>query len=146
LAFDGRKYRVRLWRDHCFVEHVRSAFPGHVLGGIDPLLLDQGLVEVAVGAFERPHEGPLLRPAVPLLVLLLHLHRVGLVVPDARLGIDDVSHAGAPAVPITAAKKAAVFAALPPLRPGAPTSPPPPPPALPLPPGPAPAAAPPRGK
>ncbi len=73
-------------------EHLRPALPGDVLRGVDALLVVQRLVEVAVGAFERPHEGPLLGPAVPFLVLLLHFQRIGLVVADAR-GLDHVCHA-----------------------------------------------------
>src|SRR5262249_42469175 len=45
---------------------------------------EQRLVEVAVGAFEGAHEGALLRPALPALVLLLLGELVGLVVADAR--------------------------------------------------------------
>jgi hypothetical protein len=47
---------------------------------------------MAVGAFERPHERPLLGPAIPLLVLLLHLQGIGLVMSNAR-GVDHISHA-----------------------------------------------------
>src|SRR5262249_33030774 len=59
---------------------------------VDALFVHQCLVEMAVGAFERPDKRPLLGPAFPLLVLLLHLHGIGLVVANAR-GVDHVGHA-----------------------------------------------------
>src|SRR5262249_35591950 len=71
-------------RDHCAAELAGTALPRHVAGRIDPLLLEQRLVEVTVGAFQRAHEGALLGPALPLLVLLLLGIFVGLVVTNAR--------------------------------------------------------------
>src|SRR5262249_31226738 len=74
-----------LWRSYdAFAELTRPAFPRHVAGRIDPLLLEQRLVEVAVSAFERAHEGAFLGPALPPLVLLLFGKFVRLVMPDAR--------------------------------------------------------------
>src|SRR3984957_1511998 len=78
--------------DDALAVHLRPTLPGHVGGGIDPRLIHQRLVKVAVGALERAHESALLGPAVPFLVLLLHLHRVGLVVPDAGNRIDESRH------------------------------------------------------
>src|SRR5262249_30801684 len=46
--------------------------------------LDELLVQMAVGAFEGAHEGPLLGPAVPALVLLLLFPLAWQVVADAR--------------------------------------------------------------
>src|SRR6516225_8275759 len=51
---------------------------------IDALLLKERLVEVAIGAFQRPHEGAFLSPALPPFVLLLLGEFIGLVVADAR--------------------------------------------------------------
>ncbi len=92
VGLDGLDDRGRLRADHALAEHLRPALPGHVLRGVDPLFLFQRLVEVAVGALQRSHEGPFLGPALPLLVLLLHFHRVGLVMPHAR-SLDHVGHA-----------------------------------------------------
>ena len=39
--------------DHVLAVKLRAALPGHVARRIDPRLLEQRLVEVAVGAFER---------------------------------------------------------------------------------------------
>src|SRR5262249_47253032 len=60
------------------------ALPRHVAGRIDPLLLQQRLVEGTVGAFQRAHEGALLGPALPLLVLLLLGIFVSVVATNAR--------------------------------------------------------------
>src|SRR5262249_36835471 len=46
--------------------------------------LKERLVEVAIGAFQRPHEGAFLSPALPPFVLLLLGEFIGLVVADAR--------------------------------------------------------------
>ncbi len=58
-----------LRRDDVLAVHRRAALPGMILGGIDARLFEQLLVEVAIGAFERAHEGALLRPALPFAVL-----------------------------------------------------------------------------
>src|SRR5262249_53435765 len=76
--------RGRLRTDHALAELAGAAFPRHLMRGVDPLLLEQRLVEMAVGALECAHEGALLRPALPFLVLLLLGILVGLVVTDAR--------------------------------------------------------------
>src|SRR4030088_1127571 len=49
----------------------RAALPGMMARGIDARLLQQALVDVAIGAFERPHEDALFRPALPLAFLVL---------------------------------------------------------------------------
>src|SRR5262245_24609300 len=60
------------------------AFPRHVARGIDARGLDQLLVEMAVGTFERAYEGPFLGAAIPALVLLLFLALARLVVAETR--------------------------------------------------------------
>src|SRR5207253_11426287 len=72
-------------------EVARPALPRHVLGREHPRLLDQLLVEMAVGSLERAHEGALLGPALPVLVFLLGLLRIRLVVPDAGI-FEDACH------------------------------------------------------
>src|SRR5262245_62443133 len=88
VGLDMRFHRLddagRLWADHALAELAGAALPRHLAGRIDPLLLEQRLVEVTVGAFQRAHEGALLGPALPLLVLLLLGIFVGLVVTNAR--------------------------------------------------------------
>src|SRR5262249_21966767 len=88
VRLDMRFHRLddagRLRADDALAELTRPAFPRHVAGWIDPLLLEQRLVEMAISAFERAHEGALLGPALPPLVLLLFGKFVGLVMPDAR--------------------------------------------------------------
>src|SRR5262245_42058033 len=88
VSLDVRFHRLddagRLRADHALAELTGTALPRHVTRRIDPLLLQQSLVEVAIGAFQRPHEGALFRPALPLLVLLLLGKLVGLVMTDAR--------------------------------------------------------------
>src|SRR5262245_18381244 len=74
----------RLRADHALAELAGTALPRLVTRRIDPLLLQQSLVVVAIGAFQRPHEGALLRPALPLLVLLLLGKLARLVMTDAR--------------------------------------------------------------
>src|SRR5262249_61163613 len=75
VGLDMRLHRLddggRLRADHAFTELAGAALPRHVAGRIDPLLLEQRLVEVTIGAFERAHEGALLGPALPPFVLLL---------------------------------------------------------------------------
>src|SRR3984885_2813893 len=88
LAFDVRLDRLhdvdRLRRDDVLAVHRRSPLPGMVLGGIDPRLFQKLFVEVAVGAFQRPHEGALLGPAVPFAVLdLVGVFRRRLVVAES---------------------------------------------------------------
>src|SRR5258708_4376142 len=87
VGLDMRLYGLndagRLRADDALAERARAALPRHLFGRIDALLLEQGLVEMAVGAFERAHEGTLFRPAFPLFVLLLLGIFVGLVVADA---------------------------------------------------------------
>src|SRR6516165_2351653 len=84
VGLDMRFHRLddggRLRADHALAELAGAALPRHVAGRIDPLLLEQRLVEVAIGAFQRAHEGALLGPALPPFVLLL----LGLVVTNAR--------------------------------------------------------------
>src|SRR5262249_44241385 len=88
VGLDMRFHRLdnagRLRADHALAELAGAALPRHLAGRIDPLLLEQRLVEVTVGAFQRAHEGALLVPALPLLVLLLLGIFVGLVVTNAR--------------------------------------------------------------
>ena len=87
IGLDMRLHRLddggRLRADDALAVLAGASLPRHLLGGIDPLLLEQRLVEVAVRAFQRPHEGALLCPALPLLVLLLLGIFVRLVVADA---------------------------------------------------------------
>ena len=83
--------------DHGFAEHLRPAFPRLGGGRVDPRLVDQTLVEVTVGAFERANEGPLFRPGLPLLVLLLRLERIRLVVPNTGDRVDHARHRALPA-------------------------------------------------
>src|SRR5262249_35093825 len=73
-----------------------AALPRNVARGIDPRRLDQLLVEVAVGALEGAHEGPLLCPAVPARVLLLLFPLAWQVVADARLLFVEARHSSAP--------------------------------------------------
>src|SRR5215471_2346019 len=88
VGLDVRFHRLDdgggLRADHALAELAGPALPRHLVRGIDALLFEQRLVEMAIGAFQRPHEGALLRPALPLLVLLLLGVLVGLVVSDAR--------------------------------------------------------------
>src|SRR5262249_1770900 len=74
----------RLRADHALAKLTGPTFPRHVFGMIDALLLKERLVEVAIGAFQRPHEGAFLCPALPPFVLLLRGKFIGLVVADAR--------------------------------------------------------------
>src|SRR5262249_8091365 len=87
VGLDMRFHRLddagRLWADHALAELAGAALPRHIAGRIDPLLLEQRLVEVTVSAFQRAHEVALVGPALPLLVLLLGIF-VGLVVTNAR--------------------------------------------------------------
>ena len=91
IGLDVRFHRLDdgggLRADDALAELAGAALPRHLLRGIDALLLEQRLVEMAIGAFERPHEGALLCPALPFLVLLLLGVFVGLVVTDARPGL-----------------------------------------------------------
>src|SRR6516164_6949836 len=54
VGLDMRFHRLddggRLWADHALAELAGAALPRHVAGRIDPLLLQQRLVEVTVGA------------------------------------------------------------------------------------------------
>src|SRR5262249_11010828 len=52
-------------RDGMLAEEVRSALPGDVLGADDAGRLQELLGEVRVSAFQGPHEGALLLPALP---------------------------------------------------------------------------------
>src|SRR5262249_19562725 len=61
---------ARLRADDVLAVERRPALPGQVAGRIDPRLLDESFVEVAVGALERAYEGALLRPALPLAFLV----------------------------------------------------------------------------
>src|ERR1700733_5999746 len=72
-----------------------------ILGRIDPRLFDELLVEMAVGAFERTHEGAVLRPALPFGVL----DRVGVFLRRlimAEPGNFVLQHAGHGALPLSA--------------------------------------------
>src|SRR5262249_16398462 len=69
-----------------------TALPRHVGRRVDPRRLEQLLVEVAVGAFERAHEGALLGPALPALMLLLLLAFARQVVADARILLVEARH------------------------------------------------------
>src|SRR5262249_23492947 len=91
VGFDRLDDRGCLRAEEALAENLRPPLRGQIVRGVDALFLFQRLVEMAVGTFERAHEGALLRPAVPLLVLLFHLHRIGLVVADAR-GLDNACH------------------------------------------------------
>ena len=100
-------------RDHVLAVMAGPALPRHVLRRVDPRLLEQRLVEMAVGAFERAHEGALLGPALPLVVLLLLGVFVGLVVADARPYLFvHPCHSGASFIssPRSAGKQAALHA------------------------------------
>src|SRR5262249_12192065 len=63
-------------RDHVLAVERRPAFPRMVARGVHARLLEQLLVDVAVGALERAHEGALARPALPLALLVLGRRRV----------------------------------------------------------------------
>src|SRR5262249_42107598 len=88
VGLDMRFHRLdnagRLRTDHALAALAGAALSRHVAGRIDPLLLQQRLVEVTIGAFQRAHEGALLGPALPLFVLLLLGVFVWLVVTNAR--------------------------------------------------------------
>ena len=71
-------------RDHALAVVAGPALPRHVLRREHPRLLDQLLVEMAVGAFERADEGALLGPALPMLRFLSRRLRRGWLWPDAR--------------------------------------------------------------
>ena len=73
IAFDMRFDRLHdvdgLRRDDVLAVHRRPALPRMILRGIDPRLFEELLVKMAVGAFQRAHEGALLGPALPFAVL-----------------------------------------------------------------------------
>ena len=71
---------------------ARSALPWHVARRIHARRLDQLLVEVAVGAFQRAHEGPFLRPALPALVLFLFFALAREIVAGARFLVVEAGH------------------------------------------------------
>ena len=79
VGLDVRFDRLRdvdgLGRDHALAVMSGAALPGHVLRREHPRLVDQLLVEMAVGAFERADEGALLGPALPVLVFLFRAFR-----------------------------------------------------------------------
>ena len=90
--------------------HRRPALPGMILGRIHPRLLQKLLVEMAIGAFERAHEGALLRPTLPFGVLdRVGVFRRRLVV--AEPGDFVFQHSGHSAIPVLSLRRAA--AALP---------------------------------
>ena len=69
---DDRDVRFDRLRDICtlriddrLVEKLRSAFPGPVFGFVNPRLVHQALLQLAIGALERAHEGALFLPALP---------------------------------------------------------------------------------
>ena len=66
-----------LGRDHALAVVPRPALPRHVLRREHARLIDQRLVEMAVGAFERADEGALLGPAIPVLVIFFGALRAG---------------------------------------------------------------------
>src|SRR5262249_59664362 len=63
IGLDMRLHRLNdrggLRTDDALAELAGAALPGHLLRRVDALLLEQRLVEVAVGAFQRAHEGAL---------------------------------------------------------------------------------------
>src|SRR5205823_7669640 len=61
----------RLRADHALAELPGTALPRRLLRRVDPLLLKERLVKMAVGPLQRPHEGAFFRPALPLFVLFL---------------------------------------------------------------------------
>src|SRR5262245_50364285 len=76
VAFDvglDRLHHIGGLRAHdVLAEERRPSFPGMVARRIHTRLLQQGLVDVAVGAGELSHEGALFRPALPLPLLVLN--------------------------------------------------------------------------
>src|SRR5262249_9943310 len=58
-------------RDDVLAVERGAALPRMIARGVDARLLQQLLVDLAVGPFERPHEDALLRPALPLAFLVL---------------------------------------------------------------------------
>src|SRR5215467_9403214 len=74
IAFDMGLDRLHhiggLRAHHVFAIERRPALPWMVARRIDPGLLEQGLVDVAIGAGEFAHEGALFRPAFPLALLV----------------------------------------------------------------------------
>ena len=73
MHLDGLGDLRRLRVDHLLAPKRRAALPLHLRRPVDPGLFIEALVDLAVGALERPHEGALLLPAHP------H-HLLGLVV------------------------------------------------------------------
>src|SRR6266446_628789 len=75
VAFDvglDRLHNVGGLRAHdVLAVERRPPFPGVVARRIDPRLLEQGLVDVAIRTGEFAHEGALFRPALPLPLLVL---------------------------------------------------------------------------
>src|SRR5262245_36892536 len=97
LHGDGRVLRA----DDVLAVLPGPALPRHVARGVDARCFNQLLVEVAVRAFERAHEGAFLGPAVPALVLFLFLALARLVVADARGLLVEARHGRTPSrVPI----------------------------------------------
>ena len=95
VGLDVRFDRLRdvdgLRRDHALAVMSGTALPGHVLRREHPRLIDQLLVEMAVGAFERADEGALLGPALPVLVFLFRAF-ARLIVPHAGRIFENASH------------------------------------------------------
>src|SRR5437762_1460466 len=91
VRLDRLNDRCRLRADDALAEHLRSALPGYVFGGIDAFFVYERFIQMAVSALERPDERSFLRPALPFLVLLFHFIGVGLVVTDAG-GFDYACH------------------------------------------------------
>src|SRR6516225_8366241 len=54
-----------------FAVELRAPFPRKIARRIDPRLVDQCLIQVAIGPFELSHEDPRLCPAFPDLLMLV---------------------------------------------------------------------------
>src|SRR3974377_1768354 len=54
-----------------FAVELRAPFPRKIARRIDPRLVDQCLIQVAIGPFELSHEDPRLCPALPDLLMLV---------------------------------------------------------------------------
>src|ERR1035437_989167 len=85
---DGRSLRAY----DVFAEELWPAFPGKIARRIDTRLLDQRLVEIAVGSFELSHEDALFCPALPDLLILVVVIMRGLIVALSRRSIVKACH------------------------------------------------------
>ena len=111
IGLDVRLDRLRdvdgLRRDHALAVMAGPALPRHVLRREHPRLVDQLLVEMAVGAFQRAHEGALLGPALPVLVFLLGASSARLVVARRREAFENAGHLLAPGLEASSGRIAA---------------------------------------